>query len=253
MRRNRGWAALRTALTAVALGGLMTATGSSALAASSASTTVDTAAGIKNTFSYSTSGQIDPNTGVSGEGVTGINVISFDSVPLDSQGKAGNSFVTPTSFSLGSFRVSPLPEGQSTTYTNTPFSITFLPQSVNGDPISGATPVVLKGLLNGTVTGSGQSDVIATFTPQGSTTDPNNDPFAFGFKTETGNSTYANTLRILSDKVALVPSTSNGGLTTVQGQVLSTASPIPEPTTIALFLTAAAGLGLRQRLRRKAG
>lgn len=250
MRMNRGWAALRTALSAAALGGLVLSQGAVALGAGA--TSPETPAGIKNSFSYSTSGQVDPTTGVSSEGVEGINVIGFDSVPLDAKGVANNSFVTPTSFSLGSFRVSPLPEGQSTTYTNTPFSITFLPQKVNGDVISGAGPVMLKGVLNGTVTGAGQSDVIASITPQGDPTDPANDPFAFAFKTDTAGNTYANTLRILSDKVALVPSTSNGGMTTVQGQVISSASPIPEPTTIALFLVAAAGMGLRHRLRRKA-
>ena len=49
--------------------------------------------------------------------------------------------------------------------------------------------------------------------------------------------------------VSLVPSTTNGGRTTVQGQVTVTASAVPEPATAALFLTAAAAYGLRRRFR----
>jgi hypothetical protein len=242
MQRNRGWAALRTALTAVALGAITTV---QALGASTGTDSTSTRApGLQNIFTYSTSGQVDPS-----QGVNGANVISFDSVPLQKTADQVNSFVTPTSFSLGAFRVGALPEGQMTTYTDTPFSITFVPQTINGDSISAdAKPVVLSGVLNGTISGSGQSDVVATMQPTGNSTDPT----AQQFLTTTGNGSFANTLRILSDKVALVPSTSYAGLTTVQGQVISSGSPIPEPTTIALFLTAAAGLGLRQRMRRRA-
>jgi hypothetical protein len=214
---------------------------------SDADGTITSPPGLRNIFSYSTSGQIDPKVGVQG-----ANVISFDSVPMKTMDDAMNSFVTPTSFSLGAFRVGALPEGQTTMYTDTPFSITFLPQTINGDPISGdSAPVVLSGVLNGSVSGAGQSDVIATFAPTDDPTTPSVDESAKTFETLTANGSYANTLRILSDKVALVPSTSFNGLTTVQGQVISKGSPIPEPTTIALFLTAAAGYGLRRRIGRQ--
>ncbi|MFO0955955.1 MAG: PEP-CTERM sorting domain-containing protein [Isosphaeraceae bacterium] len=240
MKSHRGWAALRTALTVVALGAAAPALASS----SSTDTKTTGAAGLQNVFTYSTSGQIDPTTGV-----TGANVISYDSVPLQKTASSVNSFVTPTSFSLGGFRVGALPDGQMTTYADTPFSITLTPQTINGDSVGPMdSPVVLSGVLNGTVSGGGQSDVIATFKPTGNSTDPT----AQFFTTNTENGKFANTLRILSDKVALVPSTSYGGFSSVQGQVLSTGSPIPEPTTIALFVTAAAGLGLRRRIRRNA-
>lgn len=241
MQNHRGWAALRTALTVVALGAVATAP---ALASTASTETTATKPGLQNIFTYSTSGQIDPT-----KGVTGANVVSYDSVPLQKTASSVNSFVTPTSFSLGGFRVGALPEGQMTTYSDTPFSITFVPQTINGDPVhSGAAPTVLAGVLNGSVSGSGQSDLVATFKPTGNSTDPT----AQFFTTTTENGKFANTLRILSDKVALVPSTSYGGFSSVQGQVLSTGSPIPEPTTIALFVTAAAGLGLRRRIRRNA-
>ncbi len=249
MQRNRGWAALRTALTAaVALGAIATvpafANASTSTGTDATTTTSARSPGLQNIFTYSTSGQIDPS-----QGVNGANVISFDSVPLQKSANQVNSFVTPTSFSLGAFRVGTLPDGQMTSYTDTPFSITFVPQTINGDAMTAGTmPVVLSGVLNGTVSGPGQSDVVATFKPTGNSTDPT----AQQFSTMTSNGSFANTLRILSDKVALVPSTSYGGLTTVQGQVISSGSPIPEPATIALFLTAAAGLGLRRRMRRRA-
>ena len=110
------WAALRTALTAVALGAITT------VQAFGASTGTDAtsarAPGLQNIFTYSTSGQVDPS-----QGVNGANVISFDSVPLQKTADQVNSFVTPTSFSLGAFRVGSLPDGQMTTYTDTPFSL----------------------------------------------------------------------------------------------------------------------------------
>lgn len=247
MQNHRGWAALRTALTVVAFGATATVpalANSSTADAPAAEATASTKPGLQNIFTYSTSGQVDPT-----KGVTGANVVSYDSVPLQKSASSANSFVTPTSFSLGGFRVGALPEGQMTTYADTPFSITFVPQTINGDPVSAsATPTVLSGVLNGTVSGSGQSDLVATFKPTGNSTDPT----AQFFTTTTENGKFANTLRILSDKVALVPSTSYGGFSSVQGQVLSTGSPIPEPTTIALFVTAAAGLALRRKIRRNA-
>lgn len=246
MQMNRGWAALRTALTVVALGAFAS-TQAMAAAAGSGDSSGSTPSGLKNIFTYSTSGQIDPSAGV-----TGANVISFDSIPLKKTADTQNSFMTPTSFSLGAFRVGALPEGQMTTYTDTPFSITFMPQNINGEAITGnSPPIVLGGVLNGTVGGSGQSDVIAMFLPADDPTTPNVDESAKSFLTSTAQAQYKNSLRILSDKVALVPSSSYDGLTTVQGQVISGGSPIPEPTTIALFLTAAAGLGLRRRIGRK--
>ena len=96
---------------------------------------------IRSFMEYSTSGQVGST------GVTGTPVISFNSV-------AAASFTAPSSFSLGEFLVAALPEGTSTSYSNTPFSITYLDQKVDGIvPTINETPVVLRGVLNGTVTG----------------------------------------------------------------------------------------------------
>jgi hypothetical protein len=179
-------------------------------------------------MNYSTSGTIDPT------GVTGTPVISYDSV-------ANGSFNAPSAFSLGSFQVAALPAGLSTTYNNTPFHITYLANMVNGGtPSVNGTPVTLDGVLNGEITAGSQSDVVATFN--------NTNPATF----PVGN--FTNTLSVLDSPLSLVPSSTNGGLTTAQAQIIVQAispQPAPEPTSIAVFLTAIAGLALRRRLRRR--
>ncbi len=209
MRQTRGWNGLRT--TVVALG-------IAALAASNAD-----AAAVMN---YSTVGST-----IDSAGVTGVGAISFNSV-------SSGQFTNPSSFSLGEFQVAPLPEGTSTSYNNTGFKLTFLSKLIDGvEPVPNATPIVVAGALNGTVNGSNQSTVVATFDP---TTIPE---FTTGL--------YTNNLSIPDLNLSLVPSTSNGGRTTAQAYLNATtnAPPVPEPTTIALFLTTLAGLGLRHRVR----
>jgi hypothetical protein len=49
-----------------------------------------------------------------------------------------------------------------------------------------------------------------------------------------------------SSTLLLAPSTSNNGTTSVQGLVTRDEAPVPEPSTIALFLTTVGGLGLRR-------
>ncbi|HEV3165771.1 MAG TPA: PEP-CTERM sorting domain-containing protein [Isosphaeraceae bacterium] len=218
MHRTRRWTGLGSALAALLLGAWF-APQAGAAAMSSDS--------IKSFMEYSTSGTIDST------GVTGTPVIGFNSV-------AGGAFTAPSSFSLGEFLVAALPDGVSTTYNNTPFHITYLANKVDGSvPSVNGTPITLNGVLNGTVHGGSQSDVVASFTTPGPT------PF------QTGN--FTNTLNLLDSPVSLVPSTTNGGRTTAQAQIIVqavTPPAIPEPTSIAVFLTAIAGLCLRRRLRR---
>jgi hypothetical protein len=186
---------------------------------------------------YSTSGQIDPKTGV-----TGTPVISYNSI-------ANNTFNSPSSFSLGAFQVAAPTVGQETTYTNTPFNISYLVKTVDGSaPVPNETPIKLTGVLNGTISGANESSVVAKF-------DPVSNPNFL-----TGN--YKNTLSIFDSPLSLVPSTTNSGQTTAQAFLTTAAANpppgggngggnnnVPEPTSVALFLTTLGGLGLRQRLR----
>ena len=222
MRKTKGWTGLRSAVIALGLVA-WTATGAMASAISS------------QTLSYTTSGQVDTTTGV-----TGTNVISY--VPL----QTGNSIDLSsgqTNAGLGNFVISPLAAGKSTTYMNTPFQISFLPASYNSDKsVSTDTPVVLTGTLNGVVSGSSTSTVKATFNPVATNS------FALG-TAGTGN------FALPTGSLLLAPSTSNSGTTSAQGLVTFAASsggggsgesPVPEPSTIALFLTTMGGLGLRR-------
>ena len=209
MRQTRGWNGLRTTVFALAI---------VALAASGA----DAAA----LMTYSTVGSTIESVGVAGVGAISLNTVNI------------GSFTNPSSFSLGEFQVAELPEGTSTTYANTPFHFTFQSKMIDGvEPVPNATPIVVQGVLNGAVNGSNQSTVVASFD---ATSIPE---FATGL--------YSNNLSIPDLNLSLVPSTSNGGRTTAQAYLLATpsATPIPEPTTIALFLTTLAGLGLRHRVR----
>jgi hypothetical protein len=174
-------------------------------------------------INYSTSGQVSTTTGVSGPGV-----ISF--IPVTS-----NQFNSPSAFSLGDFQMAALPSGVSTTYVNTPFSITFLANTVNGvEPNPNDTPFELTGTLNGTITGASQSSVVAKFDPIANPT------FMTG--------EFLNTLSFTDNPLSLVPSTTNNGRASAQAY-LTTETRVPEPTSIALFLTTLAGLGVRHRVR----
>jgi hypothetical protein len=181
-----------------------------------------TAAGVQAEpiMNYTTSGSIDSS------GVSGPGVISF--IPV-----SNGAFNAPSSFSLGDFQVAALPDGQSTTYTNTPFHITYLANTVNGiAPEPNETPIQVSGVLNGDISGANQSNVVATFDPLPKS--------AF----QTG--PYKNTLKILDSPLSLVPSSTNNGQTSAQAKLDTV--PVPEPTSIALFVTTLAGLGVRHRV-----
>ncbi len=235
MRKTRGWDGLRLTVLSLGLCGavagrasadaISTTAADSTMAATT--TTGGTTVPLKAEMTYTTSGSIGAT------GIKGPNVISY--VP-----EASGQIVTPSAFSLGTFVIGYLPPGTTTTYDRTPFSITYTATKVNGsEPTVNQSPVTLTGFLNGTVSGPSQSDVLATFSPVDKPT----------FLTDN----YINTLSVLDPQVSLVPSTTNFGRTTAQAHLkVAPAPPVPEPTTIALFLTTIAGVGLRHRFRRQA-
>ena len=132
------------------------------------------------------------------------------------------------------------PAGQSTTYPNTPFSITYVPAYARRDHAVDQHGHDY-GFLNGTVTGNNYSTVVATFNPltNGS------------FQVVDGTNMVTSTLSIPQGSQLLVPSSTGNGETTVEGLITTSGVPInetaaPEPSTIALFLSTVGGLGLRK-------
>jgi hypothetical protein len=207
MHKIQGWTGLRAAVIAL---GLVAWTATGATAAP---------------LSYTTSGQVDTTTGV-----TGTNVISY--VPL-STGNNVDLSSGQTNVGLGNFVISPLAGGVSTTYSNTPVQISFLPASYGSTSVATDAPVVVSGVLNGVVNGASSSTVTASFSSV-----PNS-LVSLG-----GNGTAQFSLPATT--LLLAPSTSNNGTTSAQGLVSLVEAPVPEPSTIALFLTTVGGLGLRR-------
>jgi hypothetical protein len=220
MRMTLGWTGLRTAV--IALGLL-----ACALPGANAGSIANNADSI---LMYDTAGSIDTSSSV--DGVTGSNMISF--VPITSASVNANS-----NFSLGYFQVTGQAAGQSTTYDNTPFSITYSPGSIDGNAVTGTAQI--NGVLNGTVTGGDYSTVVATFKSVSNST----------FSTVDNGNLVTSVLSIPQGSQLLVPSTTFNGETTVEGLVTTSGLPIneqaaPEPSTIALFLSTVCGLGLRK-------
>jgi hypothetical protein len=210
MHRTQGWNRLRSAVIAL---GLLVGTTAGARADA-----------ITNLLDFSTAGSIDTSMGV-----TGPNVISYVPVTNAEVGATSN-------LPLGSFQVAGV-AGQTTTYANTPFSITFVPSSYGGTALASASAVTVTGTLTGQITGPYQSSVQVNFNPvvNGS------------FQLAGASSTLS---MDQNDQKLLVPS-SAGGTTTLEGIITTVGNgnpeaPVPEPSTIALFLSTVGGLGLRR-------
>jgi hypothetical protein len=219
MHMTKGWSGLRTAVIALSLFAWTTT-------------------GVKAApLLYSTSGGLNLSTS---DGISGTNVISFNGV--------SPSTIDPNSnVPLGSLQVAALPDGATTTYTNTPFQISFIPTTYDGMSLTGLNavqPITLMGTLNGSVTGSTMANVSFSI-----------NSVSNGAFDLLG---VPSTLNVpLNVATSLVPSSagattnSPGGITTLEGSITSTGSPgspsaAPEPSTIALFLSTIGGLGLRR-------
>ncbi len=165
-------------------------------------------------------------------GTSGPSAIGFDS-------HWDGSLFAPGYLDLGSFTmVTPNP-GIHTTYTNTPFWITFSVKTIDGNPaVPNQGPILLSGVLNGSMFDSGYSNVMATFNPNSSS----QKLFQVGnFEAFLGQ-INALPLRITPD---------NGGKMSVLGQL--TIFPIPEPSSLAVFVLAGlGGMGLYRRSQRAA-
>src|SRR5262249_59445515 len=106
------------------------------------------------------------------------------------------------------------------TYHNLPFyiEVAFYPQGQNGPvPLGPSSSLAIQGVLNGTVTGTSSSDVVATITSV-QASGPGILPFPL------------DSFNILAPQT-LAPSGINGGITPLIAQVAA----VPEPTPIPLI------------------
>jgi hypothetical protein len=108
-------------------------------------------AAITSSIDYSTSGTI----GSGGPG--GSSVLNF-------RGVGGGTLTTGgTPFDLGRFEVAPMAPGTTMTYHFTPFDLSFATRSVDGVATPEARPVVVRGWIDGTITGDDPSKLKILF------------------------------------------------------------------------------------------
>ena len=187
-----------------------------------------TRAAAVQTYSYQTTGSIGaPDTSIAG--APSVGPIGFDGV-------SSGTMTTPGAFQIGAFTVSALPPSASLTYDNTAYTI-----YINGFG-TGYTYRV-DGVLNGTLTGAGVSNLVATVT---SVT-------GWGTAGSTETAPIALTdLRIIAPQTILAPNNYQGSRTSLFGQVAPGAGlpvPAPEPTSIAAVAVGLAAWGLKRRAR----
>jgi hypothetical protein len=145
------------------------------------------------------------------------------------------TLLMPGTFSLGSFQAQPLPDGAGLTYHNLPFfiDVTFYPQGQTGPgAYAASSDLSIQGVLNGTVTGTSFSDVVATITSVKA-----GGPGVLPFPLDSFN---------VLTPLTLAPSGINGGVTNLIAQVTA----VPEPTPLALMVVLTGLTALRSGIRR---
>lgn len=127
------------------------------------------ASSIPATINYSTGVSVG-SQGLTGSSLVGFQGINGGQITAPETPFEPGSFVFPfpagfaSRVPLGAFTLAAPAVGTLTGYDHTPFTLTFKVNSVDANPTaSNPNSFVVQGTLNGTVTSSGHSDVIATF------------------------------------------------------------------------------------------
>lgn len=248
MHTIQGWAGLRLAGMALALGFLGAAPIATADEIDTAAETTAADDLISTTGAAEAEPTTEPVSAPAPEAVPASPLLRFSTAGtfgdtttisngnlLNFNGIIQQSVRAPSVVSFGEIQVLPdLGANVSTTYDNTPFTLALTVGEVNGQtPNPNDTPIFIDGFINGTITGETQSDATLTFN-----LDPDNLP-----RFQVGD--FIATITKI-DPVDIAPFTTNGGRTSIQGRI--SAVQIPEPASIAVFLVAlAGGLGMRRR------
>jgi hypothetical protein len=177
--------------------------------------------------SYSTSASIS--------GMTGNQPISFFTMP-------GGTLTQNNPFALGEFITNPLPATATLTYDHTPFVIDLKVGTSDG---SGVYDYKISGMLNGSITGAGSSNMFALITSiQG-------DDLGTG-----ATPPFAVTDLLIAAPLAIqAPNGNSSGFSTLNAVVvpgIGLPAPAPEPTSIAVFGAALGAWAIRRRSRSKA-
>ena len=190
----------------------------------------DASASAVQSYGYSTYGSIANQAGVA---------------PITFLGVNSQTLTTPGTFSLGQFdALNILPASATLTYNNTPFTI-----NLNvGNGTGFTTAYQVSGTLNGWITGSGTSDMVASVTsitggPPIGTSAPTSPPFP------------ASDIKINVSQAINAPNalTGSDGYTTLYAQIspsLLDPVPAPEPASIAVFGAGVIAWAIRRRMTR---
>jgi hypothetical protein len=196
-------------------------------------TNSEAGAAAVQSYNYWTEGNI--------AGQAGVAPIYFNSA-------SSPMFTSPGTFSLGQFDAAGiLPTSATLTYNNTPFTVDLNVSTGAGTgPNAPYYTYEISGNLNGMITGTGSSTMVATVS------------------SITGISEYVNgvwttppfpvsELQINAPQGITAPNGYQDGLTTLYAQVnpaLGLPSPAPEPTSIAIVGVGLVAWGVRRRLAR---
>ncbi|WP_165226559.1 PEP-CTERM sorting domain-containing protein [Aquisphaera insulae] len=192
---------------------------------------------LKLDVTYSTTGTIDP--------VTYAQNDRFAPAPVVFRGIEGGSYSASSPFSLGQFEVVRVAPGDGASNVRSPFTIVYQTTAVDGvAPTINESHVELHGWIYGTIDANGTPHLQALFDQGGQMTDPN---YYFAhpappFRTDG----WINTISVNDTKEFLALS-ATGSLTPISARIEMV--PVPEPGSLALFLTLLAATAYRIRPR----